>query len=253
MIAERFAPLLAACDRLHDFTIAMREPWGGRAIDGLHEQLMLIVFSRSSNTFCGATELARVGFGAQAAMLNRSLFEDMIDAHWITVKPELAVQRIGEHHLHGQMLLADAARAEELMPAHEIPSFDATRRAELDETFGQYGEKSWTALGTYSRVMDVEHLWDDQGRKDLHTHRRLVHRESNQLLHLSAFSMSGQIRERTEDTLTLALGPSDQYVEKALFAAFWTYGQLTSVVRDTFGFDDDECWQRAYGDPFESA
>jgi len=93
---------------------------------------LIVIFSRSFNTFCAAVELARMGFGQQAAMLNRSLFEDMIDGHWVTLEPELAVQRLEEHHLHGRMLLADAVRDEGLLPEDDIPSFDATRREELD-------------------------------------------------------------------------------------------------------------------------
>jgi len=251
-IVERYAPLLAACDRLRDFAVAMKSPWGGRSIHvaSAHEQMLVIVFSRSLNTFWSAVELARIGFGPQAAMLNRSLFEDMIDAHWITVEPALAAQRIDEHHLHGRMLLADAVRAQGAVAADKIPTFDAQRRTELDAVFGQYGERSWTGLGTYARVMAVEHLWEPEGRETLHFYRRLVHRESNQILHLSAFSMRDEIHERTAQALTLGLGPSSRYVDKALIAAFYVYGQLVSLVRDTFGFGDNEGWRAVYDDPF---
>ena len=74
--------------------------------------------------------------------------------------------------------------------------------------------------------MAVEHLWEpvEGGRGLLHFYRRLVQRENNQILHLSAFSMGEQVRERTDVDLALALGPSDQHVEKALIAAFYCFG-----------------------------
>jgi hypothetical protein len=251
VLAERYSGLLAACDGLRDYGVAMMEPWGGRAAkeDARDELLLLSVNSRSLNTFWSAINTARTGFGAQAAMLNRSLFEDMIDAHWITVEPNLAVERIEDHHLHGRMLLADAALAQGVVAEDKVPDFDPAERARLDGLFGRYGDGSWTGVGTYKRVMAVEHLWDPEGRDTLHFFRRLVHRENNQLLHLSAFSIGAQFRGRTDDELSLALGPSDQYVEKALIAAFWTYGQLLSVVRDTFGFADEDQWRAVYDKP----
>jgi hypothetical protein len=253
VIAERHAGLLAACDELRDYGISMLEPWAGRAVehDAKHEQLLLSVNSRSLNTFWSATNLARIGFGAQAAMLNRSLFEDMIDAHWITVAPDLAVERFEDHHLHGRMLLADAALAQGVVDAEQIPDFDPHERARLDDLFGKYGDASWTGIGTYKRVIAVEQLWKPAGRETLHFYRRLVHRENNQLLHLSALSLDAQFRGRTKDTLSLALGPSDQYVEKALVAALYSYGELLSVVRDTFGFTDGDRWQAVSDKPLD--
>lgn len=253
-IAEQHGALLTACDRLRDYAISMKAPlWGGRALeeDAPHEQLLVMTLSRSLNTYWSSVELARTGFGPQAAMLNRSLFEDMVDAHWITVEPELAVRRVEQHHAHGRMLLADAVRAQGIMSEKALPTFDPAERKELDDVFGPFGERSWTGLNIHARVMAIEHLWEpvEGGRDLLHFYRRLVHRESNQLLHLSAFSMGGQVRERTETTLALALGPSDAYVGKALIAAFWSFGQLLSLIRDTFGFGDPEGWRDVYDAP----
>jgi hypothetical protein len=252
VIEEHLSRELAACDRLRDFAIGMKAPWGGRSIDmdSPHEQLLAMIFSRSLNTFWSSVELTRIGFALQAAMLNRSLFEDAIDAHWITVEPELAAQRVEEHYLHGKMLLAGAMR-EEGVADEEIPTFDAADRTRLDKIFGKYGERSWTGLTLYARVMAVEHLWDAEGRKHLHFYRRLVHREANQLLHLSAFAMREQVRSRTPEEMRLSLGPTGRYTDKALAAAAWTYIQILSLIRDTFEFGDDEAWQQVHVAPFE--
>jgi hypothetical protein len=253
-IAERYASLLAACDQLRDFAVDMIRSWGGRDLDedAPYEQLLAIILSRSLSTYWSAVELARTGFGPQAAMLNRSLFEDMIDAHWITVEPKLAAQRIDEHELHGRMLLADALEAQGTLSADELPTFDDADRKAVDKVFGDYGERSWTGLSIYKRVQAVEHLWEPEegGRETLQLYRRLVHRENNQILHLSAFSIRAQVRERTDTMLTLPLGPSDVHVEKALIAAFYCLGQLLSLIRDTFDFDDPDGWAAVYDDPF---
>jgi hypothetical protein len=138
-----------------------------------------------------------------------------------------------------------------VLSAGELPSFERSARSALDKVFGAYGERSWTGLSIHSRVMAVEHLWDpvEGGRELLHFYRRLVHRESNQILHLSAFSMGGQVRGRTSTALSLALGPSDVYVGRALIAAFYSFGQLISLMRDTFAFSDANGWRKVYGDP----
>ncbi len=250
-LAERYAEQLEACDGLRQFALDIRTPWGGRPLDDdmKHEAILVVISSRSLNTFWSAVELARIGFGQQAAMLNRSLFEDMIDAHWVTVEPDLAAQRLEEHHLHGRMLLADTVREDRLLPESDIPTFDAERRIALDKQFGAYGERSWTGLSLHQRGEAVKHLWgDEQGQEGLRFYCRIVHRENNQLLHVSAFSISSEVRARTSDALTLSLGPSEAHVGKALLSAFWTFGQTISLILDTFEFQLDEPWQEVYVD-----
>ena len=70
-VAEQYRPQLAACDRLRDHAIALLENWKGRPLDPeKHEEAILgAIFARSLNTYWAAIELARVGFGEQAAML----------------------------------------------------------------------------------------------------------------------------------------------------------------------------------------
>ena len=95
----------------------------------------------------------------------------------------------------------------------------------------------------------MKHLWgDEQGQEGLRFYCRIVHRENNQLLYVSAFSISSEVRARTSDALTLSLGPSEAHVGKALLSAFWTFGQTISLILDTFEFQLDEPWQEVYVD-----
>ena len=70
-LAERYAEQLEACDGLRQFALDIRTPWGGRPLDDdmKHEAILVVISSRSLNTFWSAVELARIGFGQQAAML----------------------------------------------------------------------------------------------------------------------------------------------------------------------------------------
>jgi hypothetical protein len=253
-IAKEYGRRLEACERLREFAISMAEPWGGRALDDdrTEDMLVAVIFSRSTSTFWAATDLARVGFGAQAAMLNRSLFEDMVDAHWVTVQPELAKLRLEQHDLHGRMLLADAVRDEgDVLSADEIPTFDTDERKKLDDIFGEYGHRLWTGIGLYPRVKLIEPLWRDPKVAGLDFMRRVVHRENNQLLHLSAYAIAKQIRGRTEEALTVKFGPNTDHVGNALLAAFWIFGQTLSQVINTFEFDCPARWKAVYEDQFE--
>ena len=91
-IAKLHAAELAACAALRDFLLEVVRPWGGRSLnpERTEDALLAALLSRSSNTFWAAIELCQIGFGEQALMLNRSLFEDMVDAHWVTVDPTTA-------------------------------------------------------------------------------------------------------------------------------------------------------------------
>src|SRR3954468_20881431 len=80
--AERvFEPEFSACRDLLALAWA-RKPTG---VDGeAHRALILAVFARSTLTYRAIMQLCRGGYGEQADMLNRSLFEDMAAAHWVS-------------------------------------------------------------------------------------------------------------------------------------------------------------------------
>ena len=144
-VDRHYGRQLEACDRLRDYAIDLLEVWRGRELDPdkPHEPLHAAIFARSLNTYWAAIELASIGFGEQAAMLNRSLFEDMVDAHWLSVEPALAVERYEHHDEHGKMLLAATLTSyPDVFPPDDLPEFDAERRKELDAVFGQYGSRS---------------------------------------------------------------------------------------------------------------
>jgi hypothetical protein len=100
--AERtFEPELRACHDLLALAWA-RKPVGvgGEAF----RALLLAVFARSTLSYRAVMQLCRGGYGEQADMLNRSLFEDMAAAHWISLHRLEAVRRIEQHHQHSRVL-----------------------------------------------------------------------------------------------------------------------------------------------------
>lgn len=170
------------------------------SFSGPSDALVVSIFARSTNTFTCAVRNARIGYGGQAAMLNRSLFEDMVDSHWIVLDPDTAAKRYQDHDLHGRMLLADTFASFPSMYAEvELPEFDPAERKRLDRAFGAFGERSWSGLDLHARVNMVKEHWNSEwDREGLRFMHRLAHRENNQTLHVSAQSLAA-IVEFDED------------------------------------------------------
>ena len=243
-INELHGKHLAACETLRDFLLDMVRPWGGRTLDPrrIEDALLAALLARSSNTFWASIELSRMGFGDQALMLNRSLFEDMVDAHWVTVQPEIAAARYAEHLEHSQMIMAEAlGHHRTIIGTEELPVFAEPRRKELDRIFGAFGQRSWTGIALHERVELIEHLWtNEQARDHLHFFRRVVHRVNNQRLHASAEALNRMLRSRSETEVAFRLGPSDESVSQALFGAWWTFLQIVSLIIEHFDFPQEK-------------
>lgn len=230
--------LLSACDELR--TLVAELPF---VEVGMEEEisddarLIAAIFARSFTTFWAAVDLARSGFATQAAMLNRSLFEDMADIYWVSLEPAAAVERYRDHDLHRRMRLADAARASYDPADLTIPDFDPDERARLDARFGPFGEKPWSGLNLHRRVDRIEPLWEDP--ETLRFYKRIVHRDNNELLHLGARSLNKVVSSNTEDEFSLAIGPQGDDVDTALVAALWTFAQTARLATETFGLPLD--------------
>lgn len=223
-IGKIHAKELQAGEDLRDLLLEAVRPWGGRALDPNRPEdpLLAALLSRSATTFWAAIELCRIGFGEQALMLNRSLFEDMVDAHWVTLDPAIAQTRYAEHLEHGQMIMGEAlAKHPRLFEPDDIPGFDQVRREKLDGVFGKFGQRSWTGIDIHKRVELIEHLWtDDMAREQLHFFRRVVHRMNNQRLHASAEALNRTLRRASETEAAFRLGPDGEGIAQALFGAW---------------------------------
>jgi hypothetical protein len=229
---------LAACEALRDLLLEIVRPWHGRLLDPARPEdaLLAALLTRSAKTFWAVIELARIGFGEQGMMLNRSLFEDVADAYWITLDPEQAKSRYVQHHDHGQMIMFEAlAKHPTLYNPADIPRSDPEQRKELDALFGAYGHKSWTGIPLHKRVEMVGHLWiDEREREHLRFFGRVVQRINNQQLHTRADAVNRTVRSRNDAEIAFQLGPSDALAEQALFGAFWTFWYILRLILDHF-------------------
>lgn len=215
---------------------------GGRAFETVTDVLIQAIFARSTRTYAAVVgHLGDRGFAEQGAMLNRSLFEDMVDARWVSFNPELAIERLRQHDRYSQALRLDvAARFPEylgnVLPELDPPMSDEERK-KLRDLFGTYGDGSWTGISLYERFKAIEGSWD-QGlaRRQADFMRAWMHRLNNETLHLSAYSL-GRLGspKNIENELHFNLGSTEDYLLDVLWCAFWTYLQTVWLLWDTFG------------------
>jgi hypothetical protein len=124
-------------------------------------------------------------------MLNRTLFEDMVDARWVSLNPDLAVERLRQHDRYSHALRLDVANrfpeyTQGVLTELDPPMSDAERTQSI-ELFGCYGDGSWTGVSLFDRFREVEQTWPEGlARRQADFMRAWVHRLNNETLHLSA-------------------------------------------------------------------
>jgi hypothetical protein len=170
-------------------------------------------------------------------MLNRSLFEDMVDARWVSLNRDLAVTRLRQHYRSSEDLRLRVARdfpdffGDTVDGVVLDPPMTEQERAELDGIFGSYGHKSWTGLPLHKRFEQVENTWaEGRERRQAEFFFRWLHRLNNETLHPSAHSL-GRLGapQRVADELHFRLGSTEHLLADVLFFALWTYSEISPL------------------------
>jgi hypothetical protein len=65
----------ADCEELLAFAKGMLYPWSGNPRRRVHDGILMAEGARATKSYQAAVALCGLGFGEQAAMLNRSIFE----------------------------------------------------------------------------------------------------------------------------------------------------------------------------------
>jgi hypothetical protein len=204
--------------------------------------ILITIFVRSTRTYEAVVRcLGERSFGEQGLMLNRSLFEDMIDAHWVSINGELAVERLDQHDLYSRLLRVTTQRRFPRFFDGKTPpriTVSNEKRKELRHLYGGSGSRSWTGVGSLDdRVAEVEHLWPSrEGREELLWWTAWVHKLSNEVLHPSAFSLGrlGSPTVEEDGSLQWHFGSTREWLPQALHGALWIFGQLTTLVIDKY-------------------
>ena len=242
-----------ACQRLLRWVAGSAKGWtSGCQLSG-GDKLLLTLFARSTRTYEGIVRwLGERGFGEQGMMLNRSLFEDMIDAHWVSLNPDLAVERLRDHDLYSRLLRADTQRK---FPAwfdgRKPPPIKVSNeeRKRLRGHFGRQGSGSWTGVRDMDeRVAAVLSCWPKDDSEEVLFWTAWVHKLMNEVLHPSALSL-GRIGAPTvneRENFEWRFGSTSEWLTQSLHAALWTYSQTVGLVIDQYDRSSRETLTEQY-------
>ena len=196
--------------------------------------------------------LAETGFGREAMMLNRPLFELMLDAYWAQAQPELADELFLAHARYTQHIQREVARRypeffgtprEESLPPEELKQ-SASR-------FGRYASASWTGLDLRGRVTFFEPYLADQGeagRRQLWFVFDVLHDLNNGELHPSSWSLGRALRHLPAADgggLQFRLGPEPELAAFALGFTWWVFVQTLDLMHELCGIPTDSLQEAA--------
>lgn len=192
--------------------------------------VLMRVYARGSKTFRGSVRLAIRGYGVQAGMLNRSLFEDAIIAHWLRAHPERAEQQMERSIRHDLGKWHAALIKHDRPSGPHLPVLSDDERKQLRREFA--GGRTWTGLTLTALVEAVEGEWPAEAdRRLLWEIHDFAHLFNNHVLHQTALAL--RVTANEDDGVGVVrfdVGPSNVHIHGALLGAFWSYANLASLV-----------------------
>lgn len=209
--------------------------------------LYMAFFWRATTTARAVLLLCEHNFGQQAFMLNRALFESLVDLHWIRCNRQRAEQRFVENARYLQHLkielserhaerLGDLGRVSQRLKPGEVRPLERVFRK---------GSGSWTGLDLPARIASVEASLDDEGdRADLRFFYEVVNRQQNEELHPTSWSLARMLRRVPQRDGTIRLevrtDPERELVAAALGPTIWIYAAIVAVLVDIFEVPNGE-------------
>jgi hypothetical protein len=225
-ILVEYGAYIAACVELQDFFRQHRGDLAAPKNEAGH--IVLWTLPRSYRTFRVIVSLCKAGYAQQAAMLNRTLFEDMLAAHWAMDHQDLAATRMTEHDQYTATLRKEKYEKHGI-PHREgtLPTYTAEQRKRLDALYGR-GARPWTGKSVPEMLRAVAPMWNEEDRRLLMQMHDIAHAANNTLLHHSAASLSQGVR--VTNGVTFDVGPSPHMVAGVLGLAFWTFANTISLA-----------------------
>lgn len=237
LIAKSYGDRLRACRELLEFAIGEVQNWSGRSIKRGADRIIIFEAARATKSFDAVIRLCELGYGEQAVMLNRSLFEGMAVAHWASTNRREAAWLFRRHAKFGSTLWRETFDRLGWLDDADRKHWRTVGPKERDEfvkLFGKHGERPWTRRSLPRILQEVENQWDEQGRGHLWAMHDVANRHSNLVLHSSSFSAGATATAETDGELHMTIGASNQFIDQALYFAYWTYGQHVGLLIKVF-------------------
>ena len=207
----------------------------------------MLEVGRSTKTYRASIELARKGYGEQAAMLNRALFESMAVARWINENETVAAERFPRAaEFEDYLTMERLKNTGWLEPGEELEiELDDEALVSLRRDFGKYNEGLWTGHdGIRELLNDIRTQFTEEEWTMVQNYLRTGHQENNQLLHSTAGGLRRAYLDLEDGRYGIWTGPSDAMIARALFSAHMIYQQAIVLAAERFdlaerqGLDD---------------
>lgn len=200
------------------------------------DNVFIATFGKATKTFRASLLLCDRGFGQQSAMLNRSLFEQMVLSWWIVdcVDDEEAVmEAIRLHRDHASVLFRRGLREFPDLANDEKPlDFTPEHIEMLDQRFGRFGGQ-WYEKSLATILDEIKQAGDqDNPNSDLLWKLyRFVNAHSNAMLHHSALAITDVVDwPDAECRPIVSVGPDLRWRSSSLWAATFIFGLLVAAT-----------------------
>jgi hypothetical protein len=254
VIASEHKRELAACDEILNETFSRVDPWSGRDLKvnrPTHrsaDEIVVLELSRGLRSYQASVDLSRRGYGDQAAMVNRSLFEGMAIAHWVHVNEVAAERKFRRAALLNDHLWIERLENTGWFEDAEIPvtaqELSDEEVESLKKEFGDYAQRLWTGHKSLRELIpDIEDQWKNEtARRELINYLRVAHHDNNQILHSTVSALSRAVSHNRPDEIGFWTGPSMHHIQQSLYGAYWNFTNLASLIFDRFDLADRAGW-----------
>lgn len=205
-MSDPLADALGVCWALHAAGAAVPKPAEISAkgvVSATTPGVIAATAGRNEKTYEAVLHLATNSYGQQAAMLLRSMFEDVTVAHWLLLHEDEAAHYVGRFLRHAEAMRLEAARVAERFgaPPVEVTESLKSKEAELITEFGPNAERSWWGKDANGRAVRLPEMVSTIGTAQRfwgRTHGEtqvfeetyaVVVKWSNQLLHHTAYGL----------------------------------------------------------------
>jgi hypothetical protein len=247
-VEEEFDLELKAVRELDSLSDSLLDLWserGGMRCEG--DRILSLAIARGTTTFKAAIHLIEGGFGREALMLNRSMFEGMAVAHWIAANPDEAAERFAKANEFEIHLMREKVRDihPDIDSVRGPGELDATQQAEAEKLFGRGNQLLWTGhRNLWDLVKKVESQWEEPGRSALIAYLKFEHERNTKLMHASASAIFDLILDPAATRggrpgISVRIGPGSDSLEGALLGVFFNHTNLLSLLVDHFELGEE--------------
>jgi hypothetical protein len=199
--------------------------------------------TRALHTFEAVIADCQMGRGVQAAMLNRSLFDDVLNIHWVAENPELGPERADQHD---RLIALAEHQLETKFERTDRPLTDE-EQSELEALIKLYGgprnafKETWHRASFEECFPLVKERWKEEEEAAFYLEYiyEVIQRRNNLFIHPSPTAFRQTIVTRPDGGRTVNRAGPDGFWKQALNQGAGGYYMVCRVLAQEFDFDKE--------------